>query len=213
MVFAVGIGFVPSINFFFLGGCPLEKGRSQMSWWRRWGKRREYTILLQLFQSAAESYAERSSSPGCLWLSDKTLTSLFLLLTPRAAIFFPFLIRLFDLWSMWVTLWISFQYEWFHQRVINGHRLEIERVMVLPTHVTIIRTFSFSGRRYRSLGQLWPTGQEIRESFIWSLASHFQPSSGYFHRGVLIFYSFSIVDVIPGFQGRFVNLCEPSPSH
>lgn len=69
MVFAVGIGFVPSINFFFLGGCPLEKGRSQMSWWRRWGKRREYTILLQLFQSAAESYAERSSSPGCLSLA------------------------------------------------------------------------------------------------------------------------------------------------
>ena len=32
-------------------------------------KRREYTILLKLYQGAAESYAERSESPGCLWLS------------------------------------------------------------------------------------------------------------------------------------------------
>jgi len=41
MVFALGVGFVPSINFFFLGGSPLEKERSKMSgWWRR-DKRRE----------------------------------------------------------------------------------------------------------------------------------------------------------------------------
>lgn len=44
-----------------------------------------------------------------------------------------------------------FQYGWFNQRVISGHRLEIERVMVLPTHVTVTDHspdfFLFSGGR------------------------------------------------------------------
>jgi hypothetical protein len=86
----------------------------------------------------------------CLGLSVKQDIDFTVLASSSQGYLPSFWICLFDLWSM-SPIVDSISIRVVNQRVISGHRLEIERVMVLPTHVTVTDHspdfFLFSGGR------------------------------------------------------------------
>jgi len=92
-----------------------------------------------------------------IWLYDKITFGSSL---PFACLIALYVVLLLLRWSSISCLFIChpwvplYQYGWFNQRVISGHHLEIERVMVLPTHVTDHWTWV---QAWRSIGHSWYT--------------------------------------------------------